>query len=315
MKRITRFVLCCLVSLLVLISAPAQVTTYQGVLTTNGSPVNDAMDFQFTLWDAVSNGNQIAATTPVILSLPLSNGLFTAQLDFGAGAFPGAGRYLQIQVRNGPSTFQTLLPRQQITPTPYAITAQQLSGTLPTSQLTGTFSGHGGGLTNVNAAALNGISSAGFWQTNGNWNANPTNGAFIGTIDTLPFEVRVDGRRALRLEPAAGNPNIIGGHFRNRITNNAYGAAIGGGGSFDEPNVIGDSFAVIPGGHGNAAKGRGAIAAGGNNFASGNYSIEMGAGCQLVIIPLRWERDVRPTVCLRSAWDFFRAPPGGTLLL
>src|SRR6478736_6417766 len=130
MKKITRFVLCCLASLLALISAPAQVTTYQGVLTTNGNPANGTMDFQFTLWDAASDGNQIAATTPVILSLPVSNGLFTAQLDFVAGAFPGAGRYLQIQVRTGPSPLQTLVPRQQITPTPYAITAQQLSGTL-----------------------------------------------------------------------------------------------------------------------------------------------------------------------------------------
>lgn len=280
MNRIARLFLCGWVSISLSALASAQNITYQGLLTTNGSPVSGLVDFQFTLWNAASDGSQVAATTPSVLPITVTNGLFTAALDFGAGAFPGATRYLQIQVRMGAAPFQTLTARQPITSTPYAVTAQQLSGTLPTSQLTGTYTGNGGGLMNVNATTLNGIPSTGFWLTNGNWNANPTNGAFIGTRDTLPFDLWVDGRRALRLEPAFGNPNLIGGYFRNSVTNNAYGATIGGGGDLGEANVIGESFAMIPGGHGNAANGRGAIAAGGYNYASGNYSVAMGMGCQ-----------------------------------
>src|SRR5439155_27039942 len=48
--------------------------------------------------------------------------------------------------------------------------------------LTGAFSGNGGGLTNVNAATLGGLSSSNFWSTTGN--AGTTPGAnFIGTTD------------------------------------------------------------------------------------------------------------------------------------
>jgi len=47
-----------------------------------------------------------------------------------------------IQVEtNGASSYTILFPRQQLTPTPYAIyseTASNLTGTLPVSQLSGT---------------------------------------------------------------------------------------------------------------------------------------------------------------------------------
>src|SRR4029079_13286116 len=72
------------------------------------------------------------------------NGLFTVQLDFGADAFPGAARYLEIGVRKaGDSTFTTLTPRQPISSTPYAIrsasaaTAADFSGSLA-GDVTGT---------------------------------------------------------------------------------------------------------------------------------------------------------------------------------
>ena len=47
----------------------------------------------------------------------VSNGLFTAVLDFGNN-FPGADRWLEIKVGTN-----TLVPRQKLTPAPYAITA------------------------------------------------------------------------------------------------------------------------------------------------------------------------------------------------
>ena len=65
----------------------------------------------------------------------MSSGQFTVALDFGAN-FPGADRWLEIGVRtNGNGAFTTLTPRQKITPTPYAITAGNLNGTLPGNQL------------------------------------------------------------------------------------------------------------------------------------------------------------------------------------
>ena len=63
-------------------------------------------------------------------------------IDFGPGVFTGATNWLEIGVEtNGASSFTTLTPRQQLTPTPYAIFAESASnllGMLPAVQLSGT---------------------------------------------------------------------------------------------------------------------------------------------------------------------------------
>src|SRR5437899_94637 len=110
--------------------------TYQGRLTDSGGPATGNYDMQFGVHDAASSGNVVAG--PLTKSaVAVSNGLFTVALDFGAGVFNGAPRWLQIGVRtNGSSSaFITLLPRQSFTSTPYAIQAAGLTGTLPDSQL------------------------------------------------------------------------------------------------------------------------------------------------------------------------------------
>ena len=48
--------------------------TYQGRFGQNGAPFSGMVEMQFTLWDAVSNGTQLAATSPAIQSLNVSNG-------------------------------------------------------------------------------------------------------------------------------------------------------------------------------------------------------------------------------------------------
>jgi len=95
--------------------------TYQGHLESGGNPANGAYDFQFMLLDAPAGGNQIGATAN-INDLPVSGGFFSAQLDFGVGAFGGGKRWLQIAVRPGASigAYTILSPRQELTPAPYA---------------------------------------------------------------------------------------------------------------------------------------------------------------------------------------------------
>ena len=73
----------------------------------------------------------------------MSNGLFTVLLDFGPGEFTGPPRWLQIYAATNSvaPAYLPLTPRQLLTPAPYAIfanTASNLSGTLPTAQLSGT---------------------------------------------------------------------------------------------------------------------------------------------------------------------------------
>src|SRR2546425_6704237 len=104
-------------------NASAQTTafTYQGRLTDGGTPANGNYDLQFALWDSLGGGSQIGATQP-LPAVQVSGGVFMVTLDFGANAFPGANRFLEISARH-PSdpSYTTLSPRQPITSTPYAV--------------------------------------------------------------------------------------------------------------------------------------------------------------------------------------------------
>ncbi|HEY3762403.1 MAG TPA: VCBS repeat-containing protein [Verrucomicrobiae bacterium] len=165
--------------------------TYQGRLNNSGAPANGSYDLAFTLYTTNTTGS-IYAGPVTNLAVAVTNGLFITLVDFG-NAYTGAGNWLQVAVStNGANAFTTLAPRQQITPTPYAlmansasnllgnlstaqlsgsIAASSISGTLSSSQLGGvytgavalnnsgnSFSGNGGGLTNV---SLSGIGPAG----------------------------------------------------------------------------------------------------------------------------------------------------------
>ena len=147
------------------VTAQGTAFSYQGRLNDNGSPANGLYDVRFMVWDAATNGNLVAG--PLTNSATgVTNGLFAVMLDFGNGVFTGPARWLQLDVRtNGNGAFTTLLPFQQILPTPYAImanTASNLLGTLSATQLSGTFTGDGAGLTNINAAAFHGYPTNAF---------------------------------------------------------------------------------------------------------------------------------------------------------
>jgi hypothetical protein len=90
--------------------------TYQGQLRDNGTNANGAYTMIFKLYDSLSGGYQIGAA--ITNSPTLFNGLFTVNLDFGAGAFNGSARWLDITISNG--VVQTLSPRVQVLPSPYA---------------------------------------------------------------------------------------------------------------------------------------------------------------------------------------------------
>jgi len=106
--------------------------TYQGQLKKAGSPIGGTCDFQFSLYDAASGGSPIGVQTTT--GITVTNGLFTVQLDFGANAFQGDARWLQIGVKcAGDASYVTLSPRQPLTPAPYAL----YSKTAPWSSLSG----------------------------------------------------------------------------------------------------------------------------------------------------------------------------------
>jgi phage host-nuclease inhibitor protein Gam len=95
--------------------------TFQGRLTSGGSPVYGTYDVTFTLKDSAAGGSSIS-TPNVVAPLGITNGLFTTVLDFGTAAFDGTPRWLEIGMRtNGSSAaYNILLPRTAINATPYA---------------------------------------------------------------------------------------------------------------------------------------------------------------------------------------------------
>lgn len=95
--------------------------TYQGHLDDGGNPANGTYDFQFTLFDAITLGNQVGVSV-TLGDVPIFDGLFNVELDFGVGVFGGGARWLEIGVRPGASggAYTLLSPRQELTPAPYA---------------------------------------------------------------------------------------------------------------------------------------------------------------------------------------------------
>jgi hypothetical protein len=79
---------------------------------------------QFALYDSANAGTQIG-TVIENPAVSVINAVFFVQLDFGAGAFSGAERFLEISVRrNSNESYVVLAPRQRITSVPYTLRAQ-----------------------------------------------------------------------------------------------------------------------------------------------------------------------------------------------
>ena len=139
MKKLTHAFLCTALFCTLALSAFAQGTafTYQGRLTDQGAPANGNYDFQFALRDAASIGNSVGVAL-IVAPVGVSNGLFAVTLDFGADAFTGAARWMEIGVRtNGSAAAYTALsPRQAVTATPYAIAAGTVTGPINGAAIT-----------------------------------------------------------------------------------------------------------------------------------------------------------------------------------
>jgi Chaperone of endosialidase len=172
--------------------------TYQGQLQNNGSPANGSYDLAFTLYTTNTTGVPVAG--PVTNSaVVMTNGLFTTLVDFGPNLYTGASNWLEVAVStNGANNFMTLAPRQQLTPTPYAVFAEGanaagLTGTIAPANLA-----NGSITSNFLAAGSVGISqlatNIGTWTQVGT-NLLYTNGyVSIGTtLAQAPLLVRGNG--------------------------------------------------------------------------------------------------------------------------
>lgn len=179
-------------------AAQAQTTafTYQGKLTDAGATANGTYDFQVTLFDAATGGGQVGTNSTTTTGMTVTNGVFTVQLDFGAAAFPGPDRYLEISVKKpSETTYTTLTPRQRITSTPYALRA-------------------------LSAATADTATSA----------TTATNADKLGNVAASQYVVTTDSRLSDARQPTAGSSNYIQNTTTQQTANfNISGNGVVGG--------------------------------------------------------------------------------------
>ena len=222
--------------------------TYQGQLTQGGQPVSATCSMTFRLFDAVAGGSQVGL--PITANITATDGLFTANLDFGAGAFDGNERWLDIAVQCPGDGAPVNLGRQALTATPYALYA-------------------------LNAAMLDGMRSSDFFQIGGN---AVSADAILGTTSNHGLEIRINDQRVLTLLPHATSPNLVGGHSANTVGSEVFGAVIGGGGSSAYHNSVIANFGTVSGGRRNTTSGAFATVGGGDKNIASGYLATVGGG-------------------------------------
>lgn len=252
--------------------------TYQGRLNSGGSPATGIYDLQFAIYDSSTNGDLLGG--PVTNSaVGVTNGLFTTTVDFG-NVFAGGSNWLEIAVStNGANNFSTLAPRQQLTPVPYAIMAEQVYGLTvqttagigapniiegsPVNYATPGIVGatiSGGGATNIYGVAYSNSVTAGFGTVGGGYE-NTVNG-YVATIAGGILNIN------------NGAFGYIGGGYQNSVSGQASTIA---GGEYNNASAV---FSTIAGGQQNSASGQyGFVGGGVLNSASGtNATVGGGFG-------------------------------------
>jgi trimeric autotransporter adhesin len=237
--------------------------TYQGRLTDTGNPATGTYDLQLALFDAASGGGQVGPTLTRD-DLVVTNGLFTATVDFGA-VFAGSKRWLEIRVRPGASTgaYTTLAGRQELTPSPNAAFASSV----PWAGVAGKPSGFADDVDNDSGGDITGV-AAGIGLTGGGTTGGVTLNANLAGSGTAATIARSDhdhfaqgwtGSSASGLAVTNAAVAGVGVHGQALATSGATRGVLGESASVDGAGVYGANASGGP-----AIVGRTTATAGGN---------------------------------------------------
>ena len=260
--------------LFTILAAPlmAAPITYQGQLQQSGQLVDGTeVSLSFQLFATEAGDDSLGDAIPKVVTP--QNGLFQVELDFGAGAFDGSPRFLEILVNGTP-----LGERQAVVATPQALIATTtVAGAIGTSQINATQvqrrvtencqAGQYIQTVNEDGTVVCGSEPPGRHLGG---NAGTDSAAnFLGTTDNQALELRTANVRSLRIEPSAElfedlplTTNVIAGSRVNEVTPGVRGATISGGGAPAEsrdlvgwaaPNRVTDHYGTVGGGFNNQA--------------------------------------------------------------
>lgn len=107
--------------------------TYQGRLAQNGSAVSGLYDLRFRVFPTLNS--DVPISTTYADDHPINDGLFTARIEI-TPIYSVGPRWIEVSVRPGSisnsdrsdASYTKLNPRQELTPTPYAILAYKAAG-------------------------------------------------------------------------------------------------------------------------------------------------------------------------------------------
>ncbi len=206
---------------------------YQGRLTDNAVPAEGIYDLIFTLYDAEMDGNAVGAPVAVD-ALAVVAGQFVVALDYGAGVFTGAARWIEISVRvTGVDAYTVLTPRQAVLPTPYAIYAGSAggvaNGTVTADQLnTAGLAPAPGQILSYDGGNLfwidPGVAAGNIWSRNGLDAFYSAGNVGIGLSSPTPG-IRLEVNGNVRLHPSGG---ILGGFVQFGTPGGETGMSISG---------------------------------------------------------------------------------------
>ena len=255
------------------IAQPPPLLNYQGRVSVGGTNFHGTGNFKFVLVNEAGDttywshdDTSFAASEPTTsVAVDVVNGLYSVLLtDFDenmpslAQSFANDDVYLRVWFNDGASGFEQLAPDQRLTSVGYAFSA----GTAATIE--------DGAVTAAKVDA--GTFNQTFWRADGNEGTTPGT-HFIGTTDDEAFEIRVNGQRALRIEPDPFAPRIIGGDPANTASN--IGSVVVGG----RNNHATRFYSFVGGGRDNQATGDQATVVGGqDNLAMADHSFVGGGG-------------------------------------
>ena len=270
--------------------------TYQGQLHDGGTNANGTYTMIFKLYDASTIGNQIGST--ITTSPTLANGLFSVNLDFG-NVFNGNALWLDITVTNG-GTIQTLSPRVQMLPTPYALySSSTASATTAANLASGTWSASVGNIQGDDGI----VSNIFLLYDNGSLVMGlGTNGGLAPSLSAIPHNIQVFNASGTFVVPPYVTTIMVevwggggGGGGSGSVSTNGFSGGNGGGGGGggygkDIISVTPGSNMVVTVGSGGAGGANGVIILGvalsggtggtGGTSSVGSVSATGGAGGQ-----------------------------------